>query len=73
MVKPTFADNLYKAIFNNTAYIEFDTNGNILTASDKFLNCVGYSLDEVKNKHHRMFCESHYTHSDPHQKFWTLS
>ncbi|OLQ88052.1 chemotaxis protein [Vibrio panuliri] len=70
VVKPTFADNLYKAIFNNTAYIEFDTNGNILTASDKFLNCVGYSLDEVKNKHHRMFCESHYTHSAEYADFW---
>ncbi|HAS63544.1 MAG TPA: hypothetical protein DCS35_13890 [Vibrio sp.] len=68
--QPTFEQNLYKAIFKNTAYIEFDKNGNILTASNKFLNCMGYTLDEVKNKHHRMFCETSYTHSAEYTDFW---
>lgn len=68
--KPSFEENLYAAIFKNTAYIEFDKNGNILTASHKFLNCVGYTLDEVKNKHHRMFCDASYTHSLEYAEFW---
>ena len=68
--KPSFEQNLYSAIFKNTAYIEFDKSGNILTASNKFLNCVGYTLDEVQNKHHRMFCESNYTRTAEYAEFW---
>jgi hypothetical protein len=26
-----------------------------------FLKALGYSLDEIKGKHHRMFCEPDYT------------
>ncbi|MGF1910606.1 PAS domain-containing methyl-accepting chemotaxis protein [Vibrio kasasachensis] len=70
VTQPTFEENLYSAIFKNTAYIEFDMNGNILTASHKFLNCVGYTLDEVQNKHHRIFCEASYTNSQEYQEFW---
>ncbi|GHA40752.1 methyl-accepting chemotaxis protein [Photobacterium aphoticum] len=68
--KPSFEQNLYAAIFKNTAYIEFDKSGNILTASNKFLNCVGYTLEEIQNKHHRMFCETSYTYSSEYAEFW---
>ena len=52
------------------ASIEFDTNGNIQTASPSFLKAMGYTLEEVKGKHHRIFCNSDYTRSSDYQKFW---
>src|SRR5690606_4985309 len=50
--------------------IEFDVDGTILTANDNFLACVGYSLDEIKGKHHRIFCDPAYTQSADYRLFW---
>ncbi|NIR14215.1 MAG: PAS domain-containing protein, partial [Desulfobacterales bacterium] len=52
------------------AMIEFDPDGNVLTANDNFLNTMGYTLDEIKGKHHRMFCESSYTSTQEYRDFW---
>lgn len=38
----------------STAVIEFDLNGNVLSANDRFLSGMGYSLAQIKGKHHRM-------------------
>ena len=43
------------AISKSQAVIEFDPNGNIVTANDNFLATVGYALDEIQGKHHRIF------------------
>ena len=37
------------------ASIDFDLNGIILNANKAFLGLMGYSIEEIKNKHHRMF------------------
>jgi methyl-accepting chemotaxis protein len=52
------------------AVIEFNLDGTIITANDNFLNTFGYSLDEIKGKHHRMFCEPAYTNSQEYANFW---
>lgn len=39
------------------AVIEFNMDGTIRTANDKFLNTVGYSLPEIQGNHHSMFLE----------------
>jgi methyl-accepting chemotaxis protein len=44
-----------KAINRSQAVIEFDLQGKILTANENFLAAIGYSLDEIKGQHHRMF------------------
>jgi methyl-accepting chemotaxis protein len=46
------------AISRAQAVIEFQPNGTVITANDNFLQCLGYRLDEVKGRHHRMFCDS---------------
>ncbi|MGF3021766.1 methyl-accepting chemotaxis protein [Methylobacterium aquaticum] len=38
--------------------IEFDLDGTVLTANANFLAVVGYSLDEVRGRHHRMFVDA---------------
>src|SRR6185437_8629580 len=45
------------AIDASYATIEFDLKGNVLTANNVFLQTMGYSLDEIKGKHHSQFVE----------------
>lgn len=58
------------AIDRSYAYIEFDLEGNVLTANENFLSALGYSLDEVKGRHHRMFCDSVLAASPAYAQFW---
>ena len=51
------------AIDKAQATIEFEMDGTILTANDNFLNAVGYTLDEIRGKHHRMFVDTTYERS----------
>lgn len=46
------------AIKRSQAVIHFDLSGNILDANENFLKTLGYSLGEIKGKHHSMFVAS---------------
>ncbi|MBK5010669.1 methyl-accepting chemotaxis protein [Pseudomonas sp. S60] len=63
-------ESLIKALMRSTAVIEFDLDGNILTANDRFLSAVGYRLDQIRGKHHRIFCEPEEANSTAYQAFW---
>ncbi|MDR3443001.1 MAG: PAS domain-containing methyl-accepting chemotaxis protein [Legionella sp.] len=52
------------------AFIEFDPTGRIITANENFLATMGYTLDEIQNKHHRMFVESSYANLSEYASFW---
>ncbi|BDD92476.1 methyl-accepting chemotaxis protein [Pandoraea sp. XJJ-1] len=52
------------------AVIEFNLDGTVIAANDNFLNTLGYSLDEIRGKHHRMFCEADYAASPTYRDFW---
>ena len=58
------------AISKAQAVIEFNLDGTIITANNNFLNVLGYELDEVVGKHHRIFCENSYSKSDEYKDFW---
>ncbi len=58
------------AIGKSQAVIEFNMDGTIITANENFLNTVGYSLEEIQGKHHRMFCEPEYASSPDYEAFW---
>lgn len=58
------------AIGKSQAVIEFALDGTVLTANQNFLNALGYSLDEVRGKHHRMFVDSNYQNSNEYRLFW---
>jgi methyl-accepting chemotaxis protein len=58
------------AIGKSQAVIEFSMDGTIITANDNFLNAVGYSLAEIKGKHHGMFVESSERDSAAYRDFW---
>ena len=63
-------ESLIKALMRSTAVIEFNLDGHALTANDRFLQSVGYSLEQVRGKHHRMFCEPEEANSAGYQAFW---
>jgi len=52
------------------AMIEFTPDGTIVNANRYFLDAMGYTLDEVKGHHHRMFCEPAYRESADYAKLW---
>lgn len=52
------------------AIIEFDLKGRVITANDNFLTALGYTLEDVRGKHHRIFCEPSYAASVAYKKFW---
>jgi len=58
------------AISKAQAVIEFNMDGTIITANDNFLGAMGYSLDEVKGKHHSMFVEPEFGASAEYKDFW---
>jgi methyl-accepting chemotaxis protein len=58
------------AISRSQAVIEFDMEGNILTANNNFLRTIGYTADEVKGKHHSMFCDEELVKSPAYRHFW---
>lgn len=58
------------AIHRVQAVIEFALDGTILNANQNFLALTGYSLDEVKGRHHSMFVDPEYRASDAYRKFW---
>ncbi|KQT51355.1 chemotaxis protein [Devosia sp. Leaf420] len=58
------------AISRALAVIEFDLNGNILYANQNFLDVMGYALDEIRGKHHRIFVEPTESEGGDYKAFW---
>ncbi len=52
------------------AYVEFDLAGHVVHANDHFLRAVGYALDEVKGRHHRMFMPPGAADTHAYAQFW---
>ncbi|MCI1011769.1 MAG: chemotaxis protein [Pseudomonas sp. PGPPP4] len=63
-------ESLLKALRRSTAVIEFNLQGEVLDANDRFLQAMGYSLAQIKGKHHRLFCESAEANSEAYEQFW---
>jgi methyl-accepting chemotaxis protein len=63
-------ESLIKALMRSTAVIEFALDGTVLTANERFLATLGYRLEQIRGKHHRMFCEPEEANSAGYQAFW---
>jgi methyl-accepting chemotaxis protein len=61
---------LVDAINRSQATIEFKLDGTILTANENFLSLMGYRLDEVVGKHHRIFVCDEEANSQSYRDFW---
>lgn len=70
MEKAKEQESVINALLRSTAVIEFKPDGSIITANDKFLSSMGYTLDNIKGKHHRIFCDPAEANSSEYQEFW---
>lgn len=61
---------VFSAIDITLATIEFDMQGNVLTANDQFLQIMQYELREIVGKHHSIFLDKQYAQSTAYQHFW---
>jgi len=59
-----------EAISRVQAIIEFTPTGDIITANQNFLDAVGYKLEEIQGKHHRIFCEDSVRNDPSYNEFW---
>ena len=50
--------------------VEFSLDGTILDANPRFLDIVGYQLDELKGQHHRLLVDPDYAQSADYRTFW---
>jgi methyl-accepting chemotaxis protein len=52
------------------AIIEFKPDGSIVAANAKFLYTMGYSADELRGQHHRLFVDPAYAAGPEYRDFW---
>lgn len=63
-------DAVMAALNRSQAVIHFTPDGTVLWANDNFCKALGYSLDEIKGKHHSLFVEPDYAASQDYKDFW---
>ena len=62
--------NHLNAIDTSNASIEFDLEGNILSANKNFLEIMGYGDGDLLGKHHRILVNPAYSESRAYKLFW---
>ncbi|MGU3542918.1 methyl-accepting chemotaxis protein [Methylobacterium sp. A52T] len=63
-------DALLAAIDRTMARVEFDLDGTVTDANAVFLDLVGYTLNEVRGQHHRMFVPEADRSGPDYSAFW---
>ncbi len=63
-------EGIINALLRSTAVIEFNLKGEVITANERFLGAMGYKLEQIKGKHHSLFCEPHEVSSPGYKDFW---
>lgn len=61
---------MLEALGRALAIIEFLPDGTILIANDKFCRTLGYSLQEIEGKHHRIFVDPKDAKRPDYEAFW---
>jgi len=64
------SSNKLAALDRSQGVIEFRPNGEIVSANDNFLTLMGYDLNEITGKHHKMFVAPDYAQSPEYKDFW---
>ncbi|MGU3667423.1 PAS domain-containing protein [Methylobacterium sp. A49B] len=58
------------ALSRSLATIEFALDGTILEANSNFLAAMGYTLDEIRGRHHTLFVNPADRESEAYRRFW---
>jgi methyl-accepting chemotaxis protein len=62
--------NIMAAFDRSQAIIKFNMDGTIIDANKNFCDAMGYTLEEIKGKHHRIFAEPDFASSQEYANFW---
>ncbi len=60
----------FAAIGKSQAVVEFEMDGTVIEANANFLKVMGYTLDEIKGKHHSMFVDEAFRQTADYREFW---
>ncbi|WNF46605.1 methyl-accepting chemotaxis protein [Pseudomonas sp. SG20056] len=63
-------NSMVEAIGRSMAVIAFNLKGEVLEANENFEQTMGYRLNEIRGKHHRMFCTREEADSAEYRQFW---
>lgn len=63
-------EDVVEAINRAQAVIELDLDGRILKANDNLLQVTGYTQEEIRNKHHSIFCSEEHASSFEYKQMW---
>jgi methyl-accepting chemotaxis protein len=63
-------NSMVEAISRSMAVIAFNPKGEVLEANENFEQTMGYRLNEIRGKHHRMFCTREEADSAEYRRFW---
>jgi methyl-accepting chemotaxis protein len=58
------------AIGKSQAVIEFELDGTIRCANDNFLKAMGYTIEELKGRHHGLLVDENHRQSREYKEFW---
>ena len=59
-----------EALDRSLAMIEFSPDGKVLFANENFLELLGYSLADIKGKHHSLFLDASEQNKASYRQFW---
>src|SRR5579862_6024814 len=59
-----------EAIGKSQAIVEFQMDGTIIDANENFLKTLGYTLDEIRGRHHSMFVDEAERQSNGDRDLW---
>ena len=63
-------DGMVAALDKAMAQVEFELDGTIRTANNNFLTVMGYSLEEIKGRHHSMLVDPTEAATPAYKQFW---
>ena len=69
-IKEAKIDTQLKAIDQSNLVVTLDTNGNLLSCNQKFLDLTLFTKNELVGNHHSTLCDDEYTQSEEYIKFW---
>ncbi len=61
----------WRAILRSNLVVEFGVDGTVLWANERFLDAMGYSLNDIRGRHHRLFCSEEEAQSAAYSHLWT--
>lgn len=59
-----------EAIYSTQSVVTLSVDGEILDANRIFLSTMGYTLDEVRGRHHRIFVDTELAQGSAYAEFW---